>query len=190
MGRRKYTRRTPEQLRRDALRLFKLINDERIPEDIRWSLGEYTDDLTTDAPSHDIWRNRPHFVRCFVEAWQLKGWRAEWSREKVGGILDRLDKGESIESIIADYTGWKRRPVKPVKPELTPEQKARGELARLISEVIQHPALPADLRASFYEALNEFQNTVDLDQLCYSEAALAHGLELRAEDEAARKDAA
>lgn len=63
-------------------------------------------------------------------------------------------------------------------------EAARRDLAQKIAAVMNHPALPADLRQDFYEALNEFENTIDLNRLCYSEQALAHAFELRAEDEA------
>lgn len=66
-------------------------------------------------------------------------------------------------------------------------KQQRAELASMIYQVMQHPALPADLKQDFYEALNEFQNTIDLNKLCHSEAALEHGFELRAEEEAKQK---
>jgi hypothetical protein len=68
--------------------------------------------------------------------------------------------------------------------------EARRDLAQKIAAVMNHPALPADLRQGFYHALNGFENTIDLTRLCYSEQALAHAFELRAEDEAKRKGGA
>lgn len=62
------------------------------------------------------------------------------------------------------------------------KKASRAELANLLYEALNHPEMPPDLQQGIYHALNEFENTVDLNQLCYSRAALTHALELRAEE--------
>jgi hypothetical protein len=41
---------TDEQLRKDALLLFKAINDEYLPEDVKWKVIEYVQDIYTQVP--------------------------------------------------------------------------------------------------------------------------------------------
>jgi hypothetical protein len=69
------------------------------------------------------------------------------------------------------------------RPKARDKAAERRELAGLIYKVMHHPALPDDLCRNLYGVLNEFENTIDLTALCYSEAALTHAFELRAEEE-------
>ncbi len=91
-----------EVTRADALLLFKLINDEAVSEDARWHLTEYVDDILSGAPATDPTNNRPLFLRGFSEGWPRAD---DHSRRNVGEFLCRVKKGESVESIIADFRG-------------------------------------------------------------------------------------
>lgn len=90
-----------EQLKRDALLLFNTIHDERIPYDVRNEVEEYVQDIYTDVPETWAANNKPVFVMGFVKGWQRKS--TKYARRNVKEILTRLKKGESAESIIADW---------------------------------------------------------------------------------------
>jgi hypothetical protein len=98
------TRRAPKPkatiTRKDALRLFSLINDERLPAEARRQIGEYTDDVCTDSPLMDTWANQKLFVASLLDGWG----RDAYDTRKVEEILDRLDKGESPEAITQDFS--------------------------------------------------------------------------------------
>jgi hypothetical protein len=88
--------------RADALLLFKLINDEAVSEDARRHLAEYVDDILSASEVSDLTNNRPLFLRGFAEGWP----RADnYSRRNVGELLQRVKRGEALESIIADFRG-------------------------------------------------------------------------------------
>jgi hypothetical protein len=87
-------------IRRDALRLFNLLNDESIAEDVRSELWGYTNDVCTDSPLFDPANNKAHFLTTFADGWH-RGRGDE--RRTVREILDRLDKGEPLESITSDF---------------------------------------------------------------------------------------
>ena len=87
----------PDTLRRDAVRLFNIVNDQNIPLEVRHALVGYVDDVVSDAPSADWTNNRAHFLRCFIE-----GARGRLTRP-VGEIIKRLHKGETAEEIIRDF---------------------------------------------------------------------------------------
>jgi hypothetical protein len=89
------------KLRSDALLLFKTIADERIPEDARWIVQEYVQDIYSDVPETWPHNNKPLFVMGFVKGWQRKD--TAHARRNVGEMLNRLKKGESAESIIEDW---------------------------------------------------------------------------------------
>jgi hypothetical protein len=91
-----------EVTRADALLLFKLINDEAVPEDARRHLAEYVDDILSASEVSDLTNNRPLFLRGFIEGWP----RADkYSRRNVGELLQRVKCGEALASIIADFRG-------------------------------------------------------------------------------------
>lgn len=89
--------RTAEGLRQDALLLFNLIHDENVPEDVRRQITSYVDELINDAPLADPAKNKPLFLRCFIES------GAGGLTYPVGEILKRLKRGETAESIIRSF---------------------------------------------------------------------------------------
>jgi len=88
--------------RADALLLFNLINDEAVAEDARRYLTEYVDDILSASQVSDLTNNKPLFLRGFAEGWQRA---SSHSRRNVGEVLQRVKKGEAIESVIADFRG-------------------------------------------------------------------------------------
>ena len=85
-----------DTLRRDALRLFRIVNDESIPREVRHDLTSYIDEVVSDAPSSDWTHNRAHFLRCFMES------ARDGLTRPLGEIIERLHKGETTEQIIRD----------------------------------------------------------------------------------------
>ncbi len=88
--------------RADALLLFNLINDEAVSEDARRHLTEYVDDILSAAPTSDPTTIKAQFLRHFAVGWRASG---DHSRRNVGEFLCRVKRGETVESIIADFRG-------------------------------------------------------------------------------------
>lgn len=88
-----------DTLRRDALLLFRIVNDKNIPADVRHDLTSYVDEVVSDAPSSDWTNNQAHFLRCFMES------ARDGLTQPVSEVLERLDKGESILSIMRGFRG-------------------------------------------------------------------------------------
>src|ERR1041384_6103858 len=92
---------TDAELRRDALLLFKTINDESIPAPVRYSVEEYVQDIYTQVPETWPCNNKPLFVMGFLKGWQRKD--TAYARRNVAEILNRLKQGDSAESIIKEW---------------------------------------------------------------------------------------
>lgn len=142
--------RSEQGTRTNALRLFKLINDENVEHDVRRHLFDYCADVVNDAPVMDTWRNQSLFVSAFVEGWQQKS--TAHARRSVGMILDRLDGGAPVEQIIHDFrASLDGRRAEREAEDSAPEQ-LRRELARNLAEIMANPETPAAL----YNDIGEF----------------------------------
>ena len=111
----------PNTLRRDAVRLFNIVNDQNIPPEVRHALVGYVDDVASSAVSADWTNNSAHFLR-----WSTATARARLSRA-VSEIIKRLHKGETAEETIRDFEHqWAVRAASRRRAELTkPEPQDR-----------------------------------------------------------------
>jgi hypothetical protein len=89
--------------RREAHRLFNLINDQSIDSQVRFEIGETCDVIKEDSPITDTWQNESLFIEATLEGWQQRPskYRRYW-QGKIRAILDRTKAGESPAAIIAD----------------------------------------------------------------------------------------
>lgn len=85
------------QLRRDALLLFKIINDKSIPQKARQELSEYVDDVCSSSQLFDPHHNKTCFLKTFVDGYG----RDTHARRNMQTILNQLKAGKSADEVVA-----------------------------------------------------------------------------------------
>lgn len=78
-------------------KLFDLVNDESVAQEIRLEIMTYIDEVIDNSPSYDWRSNKARFKAYFIEGVE-EGGISHGLRE----IIIRMDKGESPERIIKD----------------------------------------------------------------------------------------
>lgn len=177
------SRETKSQYQRQADRYAAALLHPQCPESFRQAFTSIYDSLLVNRTnwSHpEMIRSTYVPMREYLDEANYCG-TAEGVDESLERLMKTLLPAEVREAI------QEPTPVTRVAALETAEQgSSSAQLAHLIHSVLIHPELPSALKGGLYDALNDFQNLVDLDKLCYTPEVIAHSLELYAQEGDAR----
>jgi hypothetical protein len=151
----------PAITRAEALRLFRLINDERLPFNVRREIGETADAIAENSVLNNSWENKDLFTALLLDAWGKSKYRRS-SESFLRLVLDKAKHGESLETFIRDS-------------EAKEAIARRKHFERRAQTVISNPKIDKDTR----EAVRRAMESEPMERFVDTVISAEHGRKIR-----------
>jgi hypothetical protein len=174
------------QYQKEARKLAALLLSPEVTEENKTFFRFYLSDLaqTTgiikmDEIMHDMPHLDPTILPLVYPVMRERDGHSRGVASLINSAFCTLSHGKAEEDAFSEAWASVEQGINTTHDAAPLTKKgSREELAHLLYAALNHPKMQATLRQGIYHALNDFQNEVDLNQLCYSQAALLHTLEL------------
>jgi hypothetical protein len=155
--------RTPAQLKKDAARIFDIMQSTEVSDQIKYEIGciiiEEIDGASIIEQHKEL----------FAQAYAFAAREPNGDISELERILTGLDAGEQLADAVVMREAR--------QPQIARPTSVGPDIAKMLSAVLKHPKLPHELHESIFEALVDLQNEAGARAITESETGIRATLE-------------